>query len=643
MSQRKHKFKTEVRQLLDLVIHSLYSKKEIFLRELISNASDAIDRAQFEALTDKSLIDDDSDWRIGLRIDRDARTLTVSDNGIGMTADEVDANIGTIANSGTRRFLEALAAGGQSAKPDLIGQFGVGFYSSFMAADTVTVITRRAGPGHAAVKWVSEGGDSYTMEDAEKPSRGTDVILHLREDMAGFLETWRLREIVRRYSNYVSVPIVLSGTGVDAGKDETLNTMKAIWLRPKNEVTKDEYNEFYHHVSHDPADPLTVIHVAGEGATEFRSVLFVPSEAPFDLFLGTHRHGLHLYVRNVFITDDCKELLPDYLRFVRGVVDSSDLPLNVSREILQDDVAIRRIRKSLVGRILGALKEMSENSGDDFKRFHEAFGAVLKEGVNEPESKSDKLVDLLRFRSTASVDGAPVSLKEYAGRMKEGQKNIYYITADSASAAAASPHLEAFSAAGWEVLFMTDPVDEWVVMRLPEFDGKPLKPVNKGGDVELPRVASEGKTAGRDSSAKARELSDLLDFLRSRLQDSVQAVKVSSRLTDSAACLVAPEDAPDARLERLMRAMHREVPETKRILEVNPDHPLLRAMKARFDRDRKDPRLEEYAELLHGQAVITEGSQLKDPLRFTRLLASLMAEALGENAGARVAPSAGAE
>jgi molecular chaperone HtpG len=359
-----------------------------------------------------------------------------------MTADEIVANIGTIANSGTRRFLESLAQSGNAAKPEFIGQFGVGFYSAFMVADRVTVVTRRAGPGHAGVRWVSEGGDSYTMEDDGKAARGTDVILHLREGMDEFLDGWRLKDIVRRYSDYIVAPIILAGTGRDAGKDETLNSRKAIWRKSREGISADEYKEFYRHISHDPSDPLRTIHFAGEGATEFRCILFIPTEAPFDIFMPARRQGLHLYVKNVFITDDCKELLPDHLRFVRGVVDSSDLPLNVSREMLQDDLIIRRIRKSLIGRVLGALAEMSEKAPDEYETFHEAFGSVLKEGLAQGDENFDKLVNLARFRSSAAGDG-PVSFKTYVSRMKEGQKSIYYITADSAAAAAASPPIQA--------------------------------------------------------------------------------------------------------------------------------------------------------------------------------------------------------
>lgn len=627
MTEQKHKFKAEVQQILDLVVHSLYSKKEIFLRELISNASDAIERAQFEALTDPSITGGDAEWKIRIVVDRDARTLTVSDNGTGMTAGEIESNIGTIASSGTRRFLEAMKKEGKQAGPELIGQFGVGFYSAFMAADRVTVLTRKAG-GDKGVKWSSDGGATYSLEDAEKPARGTDVTLHLREDASEFMEPWRIREIVKRYSDYIATPILLdTGAKDDAGAGP-INSMKSIWRKARDKVNDEEHAEFYRHITHDTGKPLRVIHYAAEGATEFRALVYIPEKAPFDLFMPARRSGLHLYVRNVLITPECRELLPEYLRFAAGVVDSSDLPLNVSREMLQDNATIRRIRKSLVGKVLSELNDMKEKDRASYAKFYAAFGAVLKEGIPSDPDNTGKLADLLLFHSTFALDSASVSLREYAGRMKPGQKAIYYMPADSVESAAGSPHMEIFRKCGFEVLFMTDPVDEWVTMHLDEYDGKPLAAVNRG-DVELGEEdADEKKKREEERDGAAGEFRALLDFMRAELQDDVQAVRVSERLTDSAACLVGDGNAPDPRLERIMRAMNRDMPPVKRILEVNPKHQLLSAMKARFDADPKDLSLKDYTRMLYDQALLVEGTPPKDPSAFAKRIASLMADAM---------------
>ncbi|MBL7116129.1 MAG: molecular chaperone HtpG, partial [Kiritimatiellae bacterium] len=493
MSKKTRKFKTEVQQLLDLVIHSLYSKKEIFLRELISNASDAIDRLRFEGLTDKSLLEGDENWKIKIAVDADARTLTISDNGIGMTSEELDRNLGTIANSGTRNFLEALKEGKTAADLEMIGQFGVGFYASFMVADSVTVVTRHAGSGAQAMRWMSKGDGSYSVQEVEREQRGTDVTLHLREDMADLLSEWRIREVVKQYSDYIAYPVTMDVEREEKGEEgeeptktiteETLNSMKAIWKKAKADVTEEEYKEFYHHVSHDFGEPLRVVHYAAEGATEFKALMFIPEKAPFDMYFREHQKGIQLYVRNVFITDECKELLPDYLRFVCGVVDSSDLPLNVSREMLQDAAVIRRISKSLVSKLLSELKDMQEKDAEAYRTFYAQFGRVFKEGVHQDFENHDKLKELVLFRSTKSEE-VPLSLHDYVERMPSSQKEIYFITADSQAAAASSPHLEAFKARDYEVLFMVDPIDEWVVQRLTEYDGKKLKAVDRG-DVEL--------------------------------------------------------------------------------------------------------------------------------------------------------------
>ena len=635
MAKRKKKFKTEVQQLLDLVIHSLYSKKEIFLRELISNASDAIDRAQFEALTDKSILDHDPDWKIRIAVDKDARTITVSDNGIGMSPQEVETNIGTIANSGTRSFLENLQKAKDDSSVEFIGQFGVGFYSSFMVAVRVEILTRRAGKDQVATRWSSDGSGSYSIGEGEREGRGTDVIIHLREGMDEFMEEWKIRSTVKHYSDYIGVPIVMgvertqpaSSEGEEETttvEEETLNSMKAIWKKAKSEISKDEYNEFYKHVSHDYADPLRVIHYVAEGTTEFRALAYIPSKAPFGLFLREERKGLHLYVKNVFITDDCKELLPEYLRFVKGVVDSSDLPLNISREILQDDAIIRRIRKNLIGRILSTIADIKKKGPEDYRAFYAQFGRVLKEGLHTDFENADKLKELLLFHSTATEDGAPVSLRDYVDRMPEGQEEVYFITAESLDAAAASPHLEALKARDYEVLFLCDPIDEWIAPHLAEYDGKKLRAVNRG-DIEL-GTEEEKKETEAKLERKRKDFGPLLDLIRSQLQDDVKEVKLSSRLTDSACCLVADENGLDANMERIMRAMDQDVPHVKRTLEVNPSHPVLKQMRKLFETSRRSRKLKDYVELLYAQALITEGSQLKDPLRFSKLVSDLMAE-----------------
>lgn len=631
MSKRTHKFKTEVQQLLDLVIHSLYSKKEIFLRELISNASDAIDRLRFEGLTDKALLDEGEDWRIRLSVDRKARTVTISDNGVGMNSDELDSHLGTIANSGTRNFLRAIQEAKGAANTEFIGQFGVGFYSSFMVAEGVTVVTRRAGKDQTAYRWTSAGDGAYAIEETEKAGRGTEVTLHLREGMDEFLDGWRLRELVKHYSDYIAYPIVLAGEPKaakegekepEAPADETINSMKSIWKRAKSDVTAEEYNEFYRHISHDSSEPLRVIHYAGEGTTEFRALLFLPSHAPSEMFFRDRMKGVHLYVRNVFITDDCRELLPDYLRFVRGAVDSSDLPLNVSREILQDDAIIRRIRKSLVGRILSDLKDLKDSAADDYRKFHGEFGRALKEGMCTDYENQDKLKDLIMFMSTRSDEGKPVFLRDYVDRMGSGQKDIYYLPAENLSAASHSPLLEAFRRRGFEVLFFTEAVDEWLTQSLREYDGKKLVPIDRGAvDLEEGESAKEEQKKRKQAEAG---LEGLLKAVAAKLGDEIKEARISTRLTDSAACLVADEHGLPPHMERMMRAMNQTVPKMPRILELNAEHPVVARLKAIFDANAEDSRIGDFAELLHAQALVAEGSPLKDPGRFTKLVSDLM-------------------
>ncbi len=639
MSKATKKFETEVQQLLDLVIHSLYSNKDIFLRELISNASDAIDKVRFEAHSNEALLEGNSDWKIKLHADKEAGTLTISDNGVGMTMAEVEENIGTIARSGTKAYLENLKSKEVRDNPELIGQFGVGFYSSFMVADKVTIVTRTAGDKGSACRWESTGDGSYTIEDCVKESRGAEITLHLKEEMKEYLDEWKLRGIIKKYSDYVQYPVAMDITreelprGIDGKpiegaekitkvEEETLNSMKAIWTRPKSEITEEEYEEFYKHVSHDYDKPLKTIHYAAEGTSEFRALLYLPSHRPFDLFFREHKKGVQLYVKRVFITDNCEHLVPDYLRFVKGVVDSSDLPLNVSREVLQEDVQLKRIEKNLVGKVLSTLAEMKEKENEQYLKFFKEFGPVLKEGLHFDHANKEKLQELVLFESSTKGAGELVSLKEYVERMPEGQTELYFITGTSRSLVENSPHLEIFRKKGYEVLFLLDPVDEWVAQALTEYDGKKLKAVDRG-DLEL-GSEDERKELETKKEEQEKQHKGLLEFVKEKLGDNVKEVRFSGRLTDSACCLVADDFGMNANMERILKAMNQDVPESKRILELNPDHPLIGVLSSLFDADKENPRLADYCELLLDQALLTEGTALKDPLHFTKLVTALM-------------------
>ncbi len=643
MSKTTKKFETEVQQLLDLVIHSLYSNKDIFLRELISNASDAIDKVRFEAHSNESLLEGNAEWKIKLIPDKGAGTLTLRDNGIGMTIGQVEENIGTIARSGTRAYLENLKSKQVQDNPELIGQFGVGFYSSFMVADKVVIETRTAGDKGAGCRWESTGDGSYTVEECVKESRGTDVILYLKDEMKEYLDEWKIRSIIKKYSDYVQDPIVMDITreesprGIDGKpiedaekitkiEEETLNSMKAIWTRPKSEITEEEYEEFYKHISHDYDKPLKTIHYSAEGTSEFRSILYLPSHRPFDLFFREHKKGVQLYVKRVFITDNCEHLIPDYLRFVKGVVDSSDLPLNVSREILQEDVQLKRIEKSLVGKILSTLSEMKEKENEQYLKFFKEFGPVLKEGLHFDHANKEKLQELVLFESSTKEAGQLVSLKEYVERMPEGQSEIYFITGTSRSLVEKSPHLEIFKKKGYEVFFLLDPVDEWVAQALTEYDGKKLKAVDRG-DLEL-GTEEERKLLEEKKEEQGKQHKGLLEFFSEKLAESVKEVRFSARLTDSACCLVADDYGMNANMERILKAMNQDVPESKRILELNPDHPLITVLAELYEKDKEDPRLTDYGELLLDQALLTEGSPIKDPLHFTKLITQLMVGAV---------------
>ncbi|ACD95859.1 molecular chaperone HtpG [Trichlorobacter lovleyi] len=642
MSKATKQFQTEVKQLLDLVIHSLYSNRDIFLRELISNASDAIDKARFEAQSNESLLEGNSDWKIKLIPNKDAGTLTIRDNGIGMSMAEVEENIGTIAKSGTKSFVQAMKDAAAAQQPELIGQFGVGFYASFMVADKVTLTTRRAGDAAHGTCWESIGDGSYTIEDCTKAERGTEIVLHLKEEFKEYLDEWKIRSIVKKYSDFIQYPVCMDITrtetpkGVDgeeiegAGtiekiEEQTLNSMKAIWARPKSEVTEEEYKEFYKHVSHDFDDPFKTIHFAAEGTSEFKALLYLPAKKPFDLFMAERKRGIQLYVKRVFITEKCDALLPDYLRFVRGVVDSSDLPLNVSREILQEDVQIKRIQKSLVNKILSTLADLKEKEYDQYLTFWKEFGPVLKEGLHFDYANKEKLQELMLFQSTRTAEGEYVSLKEYVERMPEAQKEIYYITGEDKSSLEQSPLLEAFNAKGFEVLFLTDPVDEWVVQSLHEYQEKKLKAVDRG-DVDLDSEDEKKEKEKKQEEAK-KEFGSLLELIKGRLESKIKEVRFSNRLTDSACCLVADDFGMNANMERIMKAMNQAVPESKRVLELNPDHPIVKVMGDMYKQNPENSRLLDYSDLLYDQALLTEGTPIKDPLKFTKLVSELMVKA----------------
>jgi molecular chaperone HtpG len=600
-------FQAEVKQLLNLMIHSLYSNKEIFLRELISNAADAADKLRFEALSDNALYESDGELKIRIRVDKAARTIAVSDNGIGMSRDEVVQNIGTIARSGTREFFQSLT-GEQAKDMKLIGQFGVGFYSAFIVADRVTLLTRRAGrPASEGVRWECDmraGAGEYTIEPAEKATRGTEVILHLREGEGELLEDWRLKSIVRKYSDHIGVPVLVN--------EETVNQASALWTRPRNEITDEQYIEFYKHVGHDFEAPLAWTHNRVEGRQEYIQLLYIPSHAPFDLWDRQRRHGLKLYVRRVFIMDDAEHMLPAYLRFVRGVVDSADLPLNVSREILQQSRDVDAIRAGCAKRVLGLLEDLAAKDKEKYAVFWREFGRVMKEGVGEDAGSKEQIARLLRFCTTRE-ESETVSLNEYVSRMKEGQDRIYYVTAESFLAAKHSPHLEIFRKKGIEVLLLHDRVDEWLVASLTEFEGKPLVSVARG-QLDLSKIKGEGDEPDHEVGKYA----ELLRSLKSALADKVKDVRVSTRLTESPSCLVADEQDLGGNLARILKAAGQKVPQAKPILEINPEHAIVRRLAP------GDAQFEAWAGLLYDQALLAEGGQLDDPAGFVKRTNQLM-------------------
>lgn len=621
-------FQTEAKQLLKLMIHSLYSNKEIFLRELISNASDAVDKLRFEGLTDEALYESDSDLKIRVSYDLSERTITISDNGIGMSRQEVIDHIGTIAKSGTREFFNSLT-GDQIKDAHLIGQFGVGFYSAFIIADKVTLITRRAGlTAEHGVRWESSGEGDYTIETLEKQMRGTDVILHLKPEEDEFLNGMRLRNIIRKYSDHITLPILMKkeewsqeeSKNKILDDDETINQANALWARPKNEITSEQYNEFYKHIAHDFEPPLAHLHARVEGKQEYTQLLYIPARAPFDLFDREHRHGVKLYVQRVFIMDDAEKLLPNYLRFVRGVIDSNNLPLNVSREILQESKDIETIRAGVVKKVIGLIEDIAKKEDEEgqekYKTFYREFGQVLKEGVGEDYANRQRIAKLLRFVTTRSDTEEPsVSMDTYLQRMKEGQDKIYYVTSDSLKAAKNSPHLEVFHKKGIEVLLLSDRVDEWLVTNLTEFEGKSLQSVAKGG-LDLGKLEDEAEKEEREK--ETGDYQELTEKMKVSLSEQVKDVRVTFRLTESPACLVADTYDMGGNLERLLKSAGQKVQHAKPILEINPHHPMVQRLKAETEK------FDDWSQLLFDQALLAEGGQLEDPATFVKRLNELL-------------------
>ncbi|MCP4748125.1 MAG: molecular chaperone HtpG [Desulfobacteraceae bacterium] len=640
-TKQTHQFKTEVQQILNLIINSLYSNQDIFLRELISNASDAIDKLRFKVQTEPDILGEDTEFKIKLRPDVIAQTLEISDNGIGMTHEEVMENIGTIAKSGTASFLEILkqAQNSEMLTPELIGQFGVGFYSAFMVAERITMVTRAAGAAvHEAVRWESHGDGSFTIEPAEKQTRGTSITLSLKKtdkDETDFTDEWKIKNIVRQHSDFVSYPIVMDvekdepiadneiikdKEGKPIGettrkvvKEETLNSMNAIWSRPKDDVSDSEHEEFYKHLAHDWNPPLTRLHLKFEGTTEYNALLYIPSKAPFDLFRPERKHGIQLYCKRVFIMDDCKELIPEYLRFVKGVVDAADLNLNVSREILQQNRLVMNIRNNLVKKLLELLAQMPVA---EYEKFYAEFGTVLKEGICTDHAKREKIAALARYKTTKS-EGKWTGLDDYIKNMQPDQKEIFYITGDNLDALINSPHLEKLKDKDFEVLLLSDPVDEWVVQNLTEYDGKKLKSAEKG-DLDLEKVDDE----------KKESFNALFGFIKGQLDSKVKEVKPSVRLKDSVACLSGDDMDMSAYMEKILKASGQPAPESKRVLELNMSHPVMEKINALYEKDRDNSALKDYSEMLYDLAVIAEGGKLDNASHFSKIVGELMAKGI---------------
>jgi len=628
-------FQTEVKQLLHLMVHALYSNKEIFLRELISNASDACDKLRFEALGDDALYEGDSELKIQVEFDKDAKTITIRDNGIGMSREEVIENIGTIAKSGTKQFFESLT-GDEAKDSALIGQFGVGFYSSFIVANKVTLNTRRAGmSAEHGVSWESAGEGDFTIETIDKASRGTEIVLHLRDDASEFLESYRLKNIIQQYSDHISIPIEMRAEAPPPAMDEegeekpaidavtefeAVNQASALWKKSKSDISEKDYNEFYKHLCHDYEDPIAHVHTHVEGNQSYTSLFYIPKRAPFDLWDRERRKGIKLYAKRVFIMDDAEHLMPDYLRFIRGLVDSDDLPLNISREILQRNALIDKIRGASVKKVLGLLENLAKNKPDDYATIWKEFGQVLKEGPGEDFANKERIAKLFRFASThEDKEAQTVSLDDYIGRMKEGQEKIYYIAAETFAAAKNSPHLEVFRKKGIEVLLFSDRVDEWMMSHLTEFDGKAFVSVAKG-DLDLGALDDEEEKQEQEKASKAVE--DVVSKVKAILSDKVSEVRITHRLTNSPSCLVVAEDQMAANLQRMLKSAGHDVPESKPIMELNPTHPLVVQLKTEENEDK----MADWANILFEQALLAEGGQLQDPAAFITRINSMFVE-----------------
>ncbi|NUN71366.1 MAG: molecular chaperone HtpG [Bacteroidetes bacterium] len=619
-------FKSELKQILNLITHSLYSHKEVFLRELISNASDAIDKVRFDSLNNESLLEGNKDWKIKIIADKAKNTLTITDNGIGMSRDTIIDNLGTIAKSGTKEFLEQLKQAEAAAKPELIGQFGVGFYSAFMVADSVTVISRTAGDPSQGVRWVSDGQGAFTVEPAEKAERGTEIILALKAEEKEFTEPWKIRSLVKQFSDFIEHPVVMDVEKEDEQKvktvtEEVLNSRKVLWLRSKSDVTKEEYDQFYQSVSNDFTPPARTIHYTGEGVVEFKVLLFIPSKKPFDMMFGETKVGPRLYIRRVLIMDHCEQLLPPYLRFVKGVVDCADLPLNVSREMLQQNPMLEKIKTNLVKSVLKNLEEMMKSSYDEYVSFFKEFGTFLKEGLNSDWGNRDQLTRLLLFGSLRTDEKKFISLQQYVDAMGSEQKEIYYLTGEDRETLVHTPYLELFRSKQWDVLFMTDPIDEFILPYLPEFAGKKLVAADKN------EITPEDAAVNKEQQ---EAFSGLFGAMKPVLEH-VKEIRVSARLKESAACLVSDKDGMSSNMERIMQKLGRmdEERTAERILELNVEHPAVQSLKAIYDARKDDPRIGIYTQLLYDQAVIAEGSKVKDPVAFAQRINQLMVERSG--------------
>ncbi|ADD67679.1 heat shock protein Hsp90 [Denitrovibrio acetiphilus DSM 12809] len=622
MAQEKMQFKTEVNKLLELMIHSLYSHKEIFLRELISNGSDAIDKLRFEAIKNDALTEGDANYKIKLTADKEAGTLTISDNGIGMTKDEAVNSLGTIAHSGTKEFMKLLESKEVKDNPELIGQFGVGFYSAFMVADKVTVTSRKAGEDKSVgIKWESNADGSFTIEQCEKETKGTDVVLYMKEEDKNYLDEWEIKEVVKKYSDYISYPVVMDTTkkveDKDVTEEETLNSMKAIWLKDKSDVTQEEYNEFYKHITHDFGDPLKTIHYRAEGTTEFNVLVYLPKKAPMNILYPEYKSGPALYVRRVQIMENCEDLVPVWLRFVKGIVDSSDLPLNVSRELLQKNKMMDIIRKNITKKVLETIKDMKQNEYETYVGFFEEFGRVIKEGIHFDFARKEEIADLLLVQSTSTESGKYTTLADYVSRMKTEQNEIYYITGKNRKELENSPYLEALKEKDYEVLFMTDEIDDIIISSLMKYKDKNFKSILKG-DINL--QTEEEKKESKENFGK------LTDKIKDILGDKVSEVRLSARLKNSPCVLVSGDGDIDMQMEMMLKAMGQAVPPRQKILELNPTHALVTALNTEFDKDAESQKVADIGELLYNQALILEGSMPEDTNRFTQLLTKVMTE-----------------